>query len=103
MDGGNVGGSYAITFSTGVEKYLLKEGRIPMMKRWLFGLVMLSFLSMCTIACAGNSDVNASGSTGGGTNEVYTQGANFAQALFIPVQIWDAALDTTGVHSIPVR
>ena len=40
---------------------------------------MLSLLSMCIIACAGNGDVNASGSTGGSSNERHTQGANFAQ------------------------
>ena len=51
-----------------------------MMKRWLFGLVMLGFLSMCIIACAGNSDANASGSTSEGSNVVHTQGPHFAQS-----------------------
>lgn len=41
---------------------------------------MLSFLSMFIIACAGNDNANASGSTGTGSNEVHTQGANFAQS-----------------------
>jgi len=50
------------------------------MKRWLFGLIMLSLLSMCIIACAGNDNANASGSTSGGSNEVHTQGPRFAQS-----------------------
>ncbi len=50
------------------------------MNRLLFGLVMLGFLSMFIIACAGNDNANASGSTGTGSNEVHTQGANFAQS-----------------------
>ncbi len=65
---------------TSNQEDLFKERRILNMKRWLFGLVMLSFLSMFIIACTGNSDANASGSTSGGSNEVYTQGANFVQS-----------------------